>query len=521
MDELKAYVRKMLDQGVDAKQVKAGLVQAGWPEKEIDRLVGEATTSPSVAASSGFPLAPSTAHIFIGLAALALLVEAAFALGAIWTQIINHYFPDALVSRSTFFRFFAPDGKAVLRAAIAAVIVSFPLYVVLTRLHFAWSRRDSQRLQSRLVKWFTYIVLFFAGSSVVGKLITLITNYLNGELGTRVVLKFFVVVVIASLVLVFYIFERRSFEYKRSGGGIAFMSVAGLASVLVVVGVIWGIIIAGSPWTERLKKFDTQRASHLSALDSAITRYANSNNKLPSNLEELKNKDTDMYSVRVMSTTDPDTEKPYEYKIVSDSVYELCATFAFSNQEEKETGQDIYSIYSLGSSGGKWSRHDKGRVCHEGTVMFRQTNIAPAPAYVPSPQPSASQGKAQDANRKSNAQSMTTAIALYMGVQNPETAPRTNYNCPFSWVVNSQTGIGCPDLSSGTSPLSRYLKVLPSDSVANTYLYTNQGSDRTFCLGVQLSEPNSLFVCNSTGCDEQNGSFRSGGTWSTASCPEA
>ena len=106
--------------------------------------------------------------------------------------------------------------------------------------------------------------------------------------------------------------------------------------VFLVVGVIvlavgYGIFLAGSPATQRILQFDQRRVSDLQQISFAIDAYWGRNEKPPETLEDLKDS---RYFIR--SITDPATEEPYEYRILSGTTYELCAVFEKDSFEQRK-----------------------------------------------------------------------------------------------------------------------------------------------------------------------------------------
>ena len=59
--------------------------------------------------------------------------------------------------------------------------------------------------RSRIRKWLTYISLVIAGCTLVGDGISLVYNFLGGDLTTRFVLKSLVVAVIAGAIFTYFI----------------------------------------------------------------------------------------------------------------------------------------------------------------------------------------------------------------------------------------------------------------------------------------------------------------------------
>ena len=139
--------------------------------------------------------------------------------------------------------------------------------------------------------------------------------------------------------------------------------------------------------------------------------------------------------------------------------------------------------------------------------------------------------KARDSSRKSNAQAMTTAFALYASEQSPEVAPTMlTAACPTGWSMTATGGseVGCPSLVAGTpTALSTFLKTLPSDATANTYAFINRPigtPDGTFSLCARLENVNTLsglaFVCNAGGCGDTD-TAAPAAPWVSGDCPEA
>ncbi|MBI1755186.1 type II secretion system protein [Candidatus Azambacteria bacterium] len=140
--------------------------------------------------------------------------------------------------------------------------------------------------------------------------------------------------------------------------------------------------------------------------------------------------------------------------------------------------------------------------------------------------------KARDSARKSNSQAMATAFALYASEQSPESMPVAIDTATTGWTtdVTAAATISVPSIGGGSPALSTFLKVLPVDATANTYTYSNAGSDGTYCLGTYLENDNTTFggagdkrfICTSGGCGDISGDKATpGGAWVIADCTEA
>lgn len=97
--------------------------------------------------------------------------------------------------------------------------------------------------------------------------------------------------------------------------------VASIIAVVVAV-VVGGLILLGSPTQERMRRLDSQRVADLRAVASAVDLYWTRHQTLPFSLEELSREPGGF--VRLM---DPDTKRPYEYRVLNGHTYELCAEF--------------------------------------------------------------------------------------------------------------------------------------------------------------------------------------------------
>lgn len=124
--------------------------------------------------------------------------------------------------------------------------------------------------------------------------------------------------------------------------------VASVVVALVVAAVIVGVILLDSPAQERLRRLDERRVDDLRELAYALDLYWTREGSLPPTLEELSS--APGVSVELF---DPETGHPYEYRVLSNNTYELCAQFALDTAEEQDR---FYKDY--------WA-HGPGRQCFQ------------------------------------------------------------------------------------------------------------------------------------------------------------
>lgn len=129
------------------------------------------------------------------------------------------------------------------------------------------------------------------------------------------------------------------------------------ATIAVVATIVAGLIIAGSPSEQRKKRADEQRAQHLQQIAYAVDNFWNRSARLPESIQELA-KAPDAY---LQQTTDPKTQMTYEYRVVTNESYELCATFETSSNAQIPGKVSVPRPVS-GPNGQYWS-HNAERTC--------------------------------------------------------------------------------------------------------------------------------------------------------------
>lgn len=128
---------------------------------------------------------------------------------------------------------------------------------------------------------------------------------------------------------------------KVHGKGIL---VAGLIAV-VAAAVVGGLLLLGPPAQERMRRLDARRVDALRALAASVDLYWTRQGRLPESLEQLSRE-----SGFRAPLLDPETGKPYGYRVLDGRRYELCAEFARDVRDE--TGLPARDFWAHGS--GPW-----------------------------------------------------------------------------------------------------------------------------------------------------------------------
>ena len=123
-----------------------------------------------------------------------------------------------------------------------------------------------------------------------------------------------------------------------------------LAILVVVSSVSYGIYLVGTPAVQRTLKFDQRRVSDLTDISFAVASYWEDTDRLPEKLTDLQGRGT-----FIRSAEDPETGEPYEYRVLSEKGYELCAVFTTDSADQNRESPPPFSSRV-------WE-HSAGRVC--------------------------------------------------------------------------------------------------------------------------------------------------------------
>lgn len=369
---LLAYTGERLKQGASLESIKQNLLSVGWTEEEageaiVAGLIASGVPVPPTGARKGNGRLSSTVEVVLNFFSFIVLVSIATSLGILFYQIINNYFVDPLALYGSGG---GVDTSAV-HYATAVLAIGFPIYVLSLKLWFKRFGEDEEKVESKLTKWLTYLVLLATAITIVGDLVTALFYLLQGEITARFFLKALIILVIAGIVFGFYFLERKKVQYHKNVQESIFKLFAWGVAGLVIIAVSLGFIVGGSPKTERSRGFDTQRANDLRQLANCVNNYAASQKALPDSLNDLTK--STQYAYCSTNMIDPETLIPYEYSIMMPSVqkgavrqaeFQLCATFALDSENQPKDGAG----YAYPSD--KWTKHGTGHSCNTETVTF-------------------------------------------------------------------------------------------------------------------------------------------------------
>ena len=250
-----------------------------------------------------------------------------------------------------------------IRFAIASLVVLFPVYIALTRMLNQDIRRNPEKKDLWVRRWVVFLTIFASGVALIVDLIVLINAFLGGEeLTAAFLLKVLTVFIVFSGVFYYYLqdirgaWEKNERASKMIGIGVSLALLLAIAS---------GFFIMGSPQTQRLLRYDQQRIEDLRSIQSQVTDYYRTAEKLPESLATLQDPLAGGYI-----QNDPETGASYEYNVLAPLRFELCATFNLP-LPEFEVGSTIdrndWRVRDAQQTATEWP-HGAGRTCFERTI---------------------------------------------------------------------------------------------------------------------------------------------------------
>jgi hypothetical protein len=271
--------------------------------------------------------------------ALVTLVIGSISFGTMIFEFINKFFP--LVQNNYYVE------TSGLKFAISGVIISFPIFYFIKGLIYKGIEKGEFAINSSARKWLTYFMIFVSAVVMIGSLIGLFNNFLDGESTFNFVLKAITVLIISSTIFSFYFYDIKSREMNKKLNMMYFV----ISAIIVCIALVSSFFIIESPAEARAKKLDQKILSNFEAVKRGLEQYYADNAKLPSSLDDLKSQN---YSyIDPAEFVEESTGKYYTYESVDAMRYKLCANFNSSNI----SNADNTNYYSI-----NW-KHDKGYQC--------------------------------------------------------------------------------------------------------------------------------------------------------------
>ena len=292
-------------------------------------------------------------EVFLHLLEIITLYISAGALITLFFQYINYFFP--LATEYNYGGEF--HGAGLIRGAVAALIVAFPVYIGVSILLNKLYVKEPEIRTLRVRRWLLNFTLFLTALIVIGDLISLVWNFLNGELTLRFILKILSIFAVAASVFVYYLIDLKD-DAARKG----FLKLFGQVVIaVVVIAVAASFFIIGSPLSSRLRNNDSLRVNDLQSIQYDVINFWQAKGVLPAKLDDLND------ATRGISIpSDPITHDPYGYSVIGSLSFDLCANFETSNSNIP-TPSPAYPASAPRSIDNNW-QHGTGETCFHRTI---------------------------------------------------------------------------------------------------------------------------------------------------------
>ncbi len=292
----------------------------------------------------------SAKDFFLHLGAMVGLYTVAVSFINLLFKVINKAFPEVGAS------VYGWGAGSEISLPVATLIVFFPIFVFLSRMVHKIYIENPAKKDLAIRKWLTYITLFVAGIALAGDLVTVLYKFLDGQdLTAAFFLKALTVLLVAGIVFWFYIQDIRD-KVSASSRKIWSMGVG----IIILVAIILGFSVLGSPQSQRLIRYDNQKVTDLQNIQYQVISYWQMNGKLPTSLSDMSA--AQPYNI---IPKDPQSQTTYEYQKTDVMDFNLCAEF----NKENMTNNLYYGdgMVRVGIKGNiiqndNWN-HPAGRAC--------------------------------------------------------------------------------------------------------------------------------------------------------------
>lgn len=293
----------------------------------------------------------SPRDVFMYLLGTAALYFSVSAVLNILFGVIDSRFPDPLN------QYYKPSEGV--RWWLALVVVIFPVYLWVSRANFKDIVSSPTKASIKIRRWLLYLTIFLAAILLIGDLVALIFRFLEGDLSAPFALKVVFTFAVGAAVFWYYLYDLRRKPAEFSDKAKIF---AWTTSLFVLAVVVAGFFVAGSPFRQRLVRFDSQKVSHLQEIQWRIVNYWQQKDRLPAALADLRDDISGF-----VPPVDPETGAPYEFRQAGELSFELCANFNLPSEEKNGAAPYVVRPVEFGVGTESWS-HAQGRHCFPRTI---------------------------------------------------------------------------------------------------------------------------------------------------------
>jgi hypothetical protein len=207
---LESFIDHARQKGMDPATIFLLLRSAGWKDKEIAEALASRELAIAIPERAGVG---SARDAFLHLLAFTALYAWAIGLIFLLFTYIGFAFPDPAERFSSYAVDAALSG---MRASLATVIVSYPLFLGVWWYLLREIRIVPELAKSGLRRWLASLTLFVGAVTVMGDVITAVYYLVNGDLTVRFLLKVVALLLVAGTISVYLALTLRSEATART-----------------------------------------------------------------------------------------------------------------------------------------------------------------------------------------------------------------------------------------------------------------------------------------------------------------
>ncbi len=298
-------------------------------------------------------------YAFYYILSLVALIFVAISSAIIVFQIIDKSVFDALAYYGSY------SNQSALRFGISALLISAPIFFLCVNLINNGLKKGEIDKESPLRNWLTYFILAVSAVVILGSLVGIINAFLSGEMTLKSILQLITVIIIASLVFSFYLYDIRRNKISKKDKAMKIFFFSSVSLVVIIFVSAWFFV--ESPKMARERKIDEKVINNIHSLESYINSYYEKEEKLPEDLSEV-NSVAGVVNFNQFLINPVSGEK-IEYKKMGERDFELCANFRTDSYESERN--EVYPIYIGDGS----KVYIKGWNCFKGNLWSEEKLI--------------------------------------------------------------------------------------------------------------------------------------------------
>ena len=298
-------------------------------------------------------------YAFYYILSLVALIFVAISSAIIVFQIIDKSVFDVLAYYGSY------SNQSALRFGISALLISAPIFFLCVNLINNGLKKGEIDKESPLRNWLTYFILAVSAVVILGSLVGIINAFLSGEMTLKSILQLITVIIIASLVFSFYLYDIRRNKISKKDKAMKIFFFSSVSLVVIIFVSAWFFV--ESPKMARERKIDEKVMNNIHSLESYINSYYEKEEKLPEDLSEV-NSVAEVVNFNQFLINPVSGEK-IEYKKMGERDFELCANFRTDSYESERN--EVYPIYAGDGS----KVYVKGWNCFKGNLWAEEKFI--------------------------------------------------------------------------------------------------------------------------------------------------